>query len=509
MNYGPYRIDVLPIKKIILGQFIVAGRSSIGGDVTAILGYNESRTVTFSRKQSKPLAVRPVLHRNGIRLPAKAQAMVTIEPSSSNATPTINGLYDLSWDVHIDWTKLSKITPFAIGDILNVHMHFPKSSVSHLIADLEILERGINATVFETPESLLEKDYDETREFEETYIDEDGNEQTRTVDRKLTEKDYLDDLIKALQAAGLVVDANGNIDFPKAFMDPTKKRINWERAGEALEALRAAIEAYKMAKREITKNGKITDCLEKAKEWRIVVKVKMKNKNGDLVNVEIVIVIGAKGKKASATDGKAKKDDKASKLIIAIGRCGEDATKDAKNKITDATDGGSAGVEIKRPGSIGIAMGGDGGGESEVGVVRDGADGGDSEAKVKETATGAVGIAVGGVGGGVKTLGGKVTQGNGGDANTDAEKGADAKVVGMGGDSGYGEEPKKKPYKSGKTATKNGDSVKGHTKEKRGEYIENDGRAGTAIGPITRAEPKQGAEGAKARHRETAPTTGS
>ncbi|MEE9312619.1 MAG: hypothetical protein V3V10_09435, partial [Planctomycetota bacterium] len=483
-----YRTDVLPKAAIILGEFEVVRRAYTDGDNFATIGGRDYVWAEFGREQSKPLTAEPILLRNGQRLPAPAQAFATVVPAGENASPTSSGLFDLEWVVDIDWGKLSKFVAFEVGDTLSVRMRFPKSRVAPLTVDMEVTKVGVNAVYLTTVEELEAKEYDNDK----------------------TEQDYVDELMEALCKAGLVVDSDGNLSLPGLF-----GHGNYDNAGDIQDALRAAILAYKNALRKV--DGK--DCLKGKKPWEIEVKFKKrmpstKDDDGNVVlgkevEITVVIVIGPKGKKAKATDGK--KDGP--KLVIAVGRCGEDDNKDP-NK----SEGQDAGVTINQPGSVGIAVGGNGGdepdrtlGESITAEGKKKGRGGKATAEVKKTAgegrssKGATAVALGGHGGDADADG--RLSGNGGDAKATAEKGAKGKVAAGGGNSGYvsspppvpptrkGAAPSKKGIYGGNTEVENGDSVGGKGRSHEGIGVHNPGLEGEVIGGVATAEPRRTAGG--------------
>lgn len=513
-----HRTDILPVDYTYLGKFEVVPRESTDSSQVASIGGSGYEWAKFRREQSKPLSAKVVLLRNGVKLPAAAQATFSIEAYESNAEPTVSGLYDMTWVVHIDWALLSKIGKFEMDDTLSVKMRFPESGVAPLLTSLKICEVGKNAVYINNTEEILAKEYDN------------GD----------TEQTHLDALMEALCEAGLEVDEDGNISFPGLFEDPNSDEIdpNWPAVRRVQDAIRAAIQAYKNANRDITAEGETDakDCLEESDDWEIEITLRKTNTEGEEVDVEVVIVIGSKGEeKASATDGKGSNGTvKPKKLVIAIGRCGKD-NKDSSLE----SKGQDAGANVNNPGSLGIALGGNGGNEPDRKLSSSASEesrkgrGGHAGVAIGPTAEqdpdedgtgGATGIALGGHGGDSEAQdrisgngGTAIAEVSGSDRAKKAKIRSKSKVFAGGGNSGETSNPplptekdkdKSKGYSSGGTVASNPNGVKGAKKVKKKGIVHIGGQAGKQHGGMARAETGKSASSTPGVPKRSGPITG-
>lgn len=461
------RTDVLPNPVASIYQFDVSRREWVEHDVHAVLGDDAPVLVGFKREQSHALKARPVLYHNGVQLPAAAQATAKLEPGGLNGDVTWTGLFDLAWDVEVDFARLAMIGGFALGDTLTVELRFPGSGVAALNRDLEVLQDGINASVFKSLEDLAEKTYDD-----------DTNEQ-----------EHVEALVQALCDAGLMVDDDGKLTFPSLIEDEGDDP-QWGDIRGVANAIRAAILAYKNAPRN--KDG--VSCLVGEKEWEVRVTIEKDGKQ-----VPVVIVLDTTGDGASADD---KKSGDGS-LVIAIGKCGKDGTGN-----TDGTDGSKATAKLSKDGSLGIAAGGNGGQGGDQPDSPSGGNGGKSSVDAK--GRGSTGISLGGHGGSTEGNGSK--GGNGGDSETDAEKRSNG--LSEAGSSGSQKLPPPDSHTStGKASVKNDSAVpdkKGGVETKRREVGEGklEGTSGSTKGGIVRAKPDKTMDDNTAKVVRNDPTTG-
>lgn len=471
------RTDTNPESKIRLAWFEVRARET--GDGGNFWLAAESQYADFGREQTPALKAKPVLYKNGTVLSDTAQATAFLEPSLANgyADPR-SGLYDLNWVVRIDWTALKKRAVIAAGDTIRVDLTFPGTAVQTISASFKVIEPGVQATTFKTPDELRAKVYDNGK----------------------SEWDYLQELLEALRAAGLRVDGTG-IHIPSLWPNPSDYP-NWKDIKDKIDSIRAALKAYLRAARLV--NG--TDALDGKDEWAIDVLVEI-----DGVMVRVRIVIGKDGAPAKADD---KNSDRPT-LVIPLGRDGKPATSTA-----DGTDGQGAEAKIEKKGSVGIAVGGDGGKGEEGTANADGKKGGsgggakvdvDNKKDPSTTGLGNEGVAIGGNGGDGRGKGG-----NGGDVKATAEKGSNAKVGGFGGDGGDSKWPPKGTTKddqppveprAGKVEVKNEDGVKNKTDKKLGA-VHNNGVPGKPKGGAAVGTPGQPADGAEGKFVPGTPITG-
>jgi hypothetical protein len=438
-----------------------------------VLGFEEPVTFEFRLQQSHPLTATPKLFRNDVELPEAAQALAALEPHSSNSTPTASGLYDLSWKVVVNFALLAPLAGFVVDDELRVDLHFDDTSVEPLSAPTDVLQAGVNATVFSDMEELEGKEFDNDK----------------------TELDYVRDLIEALCEAGLEVDDEGGLSFPGSPFDDGEDEDlgpNWQEVCKTLIAIREALMAYKNAER---KSGG-QDCMRR--RWRVRATVQVGDKE-----IPVVILIRTDGRTAVASDGG---DD--GTLVIVFGTCGEDA-----QGSQDGQRGGKAKAELEGKGSLGIALGGNGGEGGEGSDARNGGNGGDAEVDV--SGIGSTGIALGGKGG--STEGAGRSAGNGGNGTATSERGRRADLIAEGGASGSQRFPPSNARTStGEARVTNPDSTPDHrgdggrrTSERRSGTARLNNGSGRTTGPVARGTPDRDMDSDEGRTiRDGPPVTG-
>lgn len=456
------RTDVLPTPVASLAQFELEVRARVSFAEEPVLGFDDEISVGFERDQSRALNVRPVLYRNGNQLPPAAQATAAVLGNPLNGELTETGLYDLGWFVDVDFTRLTAISGFVVGDTLGVELRFPGISVQPLLADLEVFEDGINATTFKDIEDLEEKIYD----------------------NGTTEKDLVETLVEALCDAGLEVDDDGGLALPDPFEDEGLDP-QWGDVQETLDEIRNAALAYKNAPRLV--DGE--DCLERARKWKVSVTIKKDGKD-----IPVVIARDTSGK---GTNAKSKRNMDCA-LVIAIGMCGEDPGDDG-----EATNGSGAAVELKGRNSVGIAVGGNGG---EGGAENDGGDGGSANANTKGGSSNTA-IALGGHGGSTTGTGSK--GGSGGDAGSEVT-GRSSNIVEAGASGSQEVPPPKADTATGSASLTNPDATERNGKDSFhwGPGIL-DGKKGITKGGIVRAKPDSQIEDDNPKVRiESDPTSG-
>jgi hypothetical protein len=375
---------------------------------------------------------------------AAARATVTIQPQAGNALPDAeSGLYNLAWRTEVDWSRLQKLAAWVSGDTLTVRFQF-SAALGAVEVPSEVVTAGIEATVFTNPQQLLDKVYD-------------GG---------VTEKAHVDALVAALRAAGIRKRQNPNrLEWPGVLTNPNDIKPNWDRVDRAVLAAKAAIKAYKDAAR--VRNG--VNALTGQKEWNVEIDIEMdvvddngnpvRDANGNPVRatVRLKIVFNPQHD-ANGNGGNAVGDDKKQgcSLLIVIGQCGRTVGGKPGN-------GGKATAEVKGPGSIGIAAGGDGMGNDDVDRNDDAGHGGGADVKAGDAGRQAgqpspTGVAIGGNGG--DNVGTNAMPGNGGDAESTGIKEGRARVVARGGDSGTGRFPRVGgEYKGGRATAENPDAV--------------------------------------------------
>ncbi|MCZ7607399.1 MAG: hypothetical protein M5U25_15280 [Planctomycetota bacterium] len=212
----------------LLGQqdFDVARRERTSVPDVAIVGDDGSFAARFMRRQSRAFAPALQVLRNGVALNAAARATLTLQPEGGNAVPDEEtGLFDLEWRVEVNWQRLQRLVPWQPEDTFTIRASMPGAGnyaeVTHLVAF-----DGVDATVFRTPQSLIDKEYD-------------GD---------VTEKDHVDALVEALKAAGVRARENPDrLEVPTVASDPDELGPNWDRVRRALKAIKDAVKAYKTA----------------------------------------------------------------------------------------------------------------------------------------------------------------------------------------------------------------------------------------------------------------------
>lgn len=463
----------------VLGEadFTVRRREETSGPGgVAIVGYDHGVYATFTRRQSRILNPKLTLLRNGVAMDAVARATATITPSLSNATPTAeSGLYNLHWTVDLDWNRLQKLVPWGPDDTLTFRWEY-SAAIGSAEVNWETAIPGVNATIFDTPQKLTDKRYDNGR----------------------TEKDYFDDLVDALKGAGLRLrEQPDRLEFPTLLDNPNEKRPNWDRVETAIAAVKAAVKAYKDAVRRV--NG--ADALAGQKEWETEVEVEfdvvdangnpVRNSDGTVKKKLIKVRIVFKpGRDVNGNGSGAEGDDKGQgpKVVIVIGQCGNTAANGNNGK------GGEARVKVTGPGSVGIAVAGDGASNTDPEVNKHGghggaakADAGDSKRPVGQP--GATGVAIGGNGG--DAVAPNTNPGNGGDANAKGAKGGASGVVIRPGDSGNGKLPHKDNETTSGTGTaENEDALETNGKKSVSAGVAKGakGQGGKAKAGVARAE---------------------
>jgi len=481
----------------LLGQqdFDVARRERTSVPDVAIVGDDGSFAARFMRRQSRAFAPALQVLRNGVALNAAARATLTLQPEGGNAVPDEEtGLFDLEWRVEVNWQRLQRLVPWQPEDTFTIRASMPGAGnyaeVTHLVAF-----DGVDATVFRTPQSLIDKEYD-------------GD---------VTEKDHVDALVEALKAAGVRARENPDrLEVPTVASDPDELGPNWDRVRRALKAIKDAVKAYKTAPR--IKDG--MDCLAGQKEWNIDITIQCpvvdangnpvtdENGNPKMKDVKLKIVFNP-NHTATGDGESAKGSDKgeACTLLIVIGQCG----KYVGNK---PGNGGKAEAEVKGKGSIGIAVGGDGPGKNDPNVGDDGGNGGDAKVTAGKTkgvpGPGPTGIAIGGNGG--DTAGQNAKPGDGGNAEGKGAGGGDGDVVAQGGDSGNGKiPPSGAEFKGGKAKVENEDSIApdgAKAGKKETGTVKTKGRAGKCTGGTARAEDGDTPDSADGTFKPDNPVTG-
>jgi hypothetical protein len=459
------RTDLDPVLDILLAEIRVEARG--GWSHSGFALDDPDQRVYFERRQSNPLAnPRPFLYVNDVLLGDAAQATAVVEPGSGNSTPdSSSGLYDLAWTVVIDWPALKDRAVVVAGDTFRVDLTFPGTSMAAISAAVEVLEPGVEITTFRKLSDLEDEEYDNGK----------------------TEKDYLDELLDDLKAAGVKIE-NGGVSFPDGFPE-VPAHPQWKDIDDALEKLRQAINDWKNKPRK--KNGQ--DQLEGKREFRIDVFIEV-----DGILIRVILVIGDGTSRTTVDDTARHPDedgDNKDVPRIAIG-----AGKDGKNHGPgqEARKGANAPVvEVKKRGSLGVAIGGDGGnggtGEPDPDGVP-GADGGNSEVMVDtkrdagNSKNPSTGISIGGRGGNSNG-----TAGSGGDSKSEAKQGSKADIISKAGDTGESKLPKPglRP-RSGTSQVRNEDSDHGQAAA-RTKHAANDVLSGTGKGGISVAQSDQGA----------------
>lgn len=463
----------------VLGEadFTVRRREETSGPGgVAIVGHDHGVYATFARRQSRALNPKLTLLRNGIEMDAAARATATITPSLSNATPTTeSGLYNLYWSVDLDWNRLQKLVPWGADDTLTFRWEF-SAAIGSAEVNWESAISGINATVFDTPQKLTDKRYDNGR----------------------TEKDYFDDLVRALKGAGIRLrEQPDRLEWPRLLDDRQEDAPNWDRVVKAIKSVKAAVKAYKDAARQV--NG--ADALAGQKEWETEVDVEfdvvdangnpVRNPDGTVKKKLIKVRIVFKpGRDANGSGAAADGDDKGQgpKVVVVIGQCGQTAANGNNG------NGGEAKVKVTGPGSVGVAVAGDGASNTNPEVNKNGGSGGAAKAdagsgKRPAGQPGATGVAIGGNGG--DAVAPNTNPGNGGDANGKAEKGGASGVVIRPGDSGNGKLPgRDNETKSGTGTAENEDALEtgGKKSVTAGVARGGKGQGGKAKAGVARAE---------------------
>lgn len=463
----------------VLGEagFVVRRREETSGPGgVAIVGHDHGVYAVFKRDQSRALNPKLTLLRNGVPMDAAARATATITPSLTNATPAgDSGLYNLYWSVDLDWNRLQKLVPWGAEDVLTFRWEF-SASIGSADVNWDLAIPGVNATTFDTPQKLTDKRYDNGR----------------------TEKDYFDDLVRELKGAGLRLrEQPDRLEFPTLLDNPNEKRPNWDRVETAIAAVKAAVKAYKDAARRV--NG--ADALGGQKEWDTEVEVEfdvvdaggnpLRNPDGTVKKKLIKVRIVFKpGHDVNGNGSDADGDDKGQgpKVVIVIGQCGKTAANGNNGK------GGAAKVKVTGPGSVGVAVAGDGASNTDPSVNKHGGHGGAAKAdagSAKRPAgqPGATGVAIGGQGG--DAVAPNTNPGNGGDANAEAAKGGASGVVVRPGDSGNGKLPGvDNEIKSGTGTAENEDALETNGKKSISTTVAKSakGQGGKAKAGVARAE---------------------
>lgn len=454
-------------------------RTGVGG--VAVVGAGTGVATRFERRQSRAFGITPSILRNGAPLNAAAHATMTVVPDQLNASPVAeSGLYDLGWSVRVDWARLQGLVNWQPDDTLTVTAELGGAD-NRASVTWEVAFDGINATVFDTPESLIEKEYD----------------------NGVTERDHVDALVEALKEAGLIArrtSKGDEVEIPDVLADPNDDGFpDWGRVRRALRAIKNAVKAYKTAPRVL--DG--VDCLEGRREWDVCVTIQcplvdedgepVTDDDGNQVIKDVNLKIffnpqrnGRDGRNASGSD-----DGAPCTLLIVIAQCGVSESGNAGN-------GGEAEADISGRGSVGIAVGGDGsgnrddpdsneaGGNGGKGIVKIGRKPGNAD-----DGPGPTGVSIGGDGG--DTVGTNARPGDGADAEADADQAACGSIVAGGGDSGHAEfPPSRGGHTSGTARVKNGDSVTSDGKRKavnrKSRRVKGGGQRGRVTGGIARAE---------------------
>lgn len=471
------------VNSITLAQQSFSARRRERGDFggTAVVGVNERIYVNFGRLQSRALVPTFKLARNGALLGAAADATVVVEASVENARPdSESGLYDLSWSVVVDWTRLQKLAPWQSGDTLTVRASMG-AGIGTLTVDREVALAGVDATVFTSPESLREARYDNGR----------------------TEEDYFNELINALKAAGLRARENPDrVELPGPFARPGEDRPDWVDTVRVLQQIKTAVDTYKRAAR--VKDRK--DAIGTQKEWRVEIEVELdvvdangnpvRNPDGSVrkkrVKFKIIYKPNRDNANGNGEDVSGSDDDQGCTVVIVIGADGKYGSDNKPGK------GGDAKVEAKGAGSVGIAIGGDGPGNDNRDVNKEGGDGGKATAEAGDerrqpAEAGSTGIAIGGNGG--DAVAPNTQPGSGGDASAEGKKGGRAQAVALGGDSGTGQAPRGSvKYAGGAAEAKNPDSIPKAAGTEKVVHTAQSGKvrsdsAGKCTGGAARAEP--------------------
>jgi hypothetical protein len=411
------RTDLGDAPATLLAEVSIKAREEWGNSVFWLDNLDQS--IVFERRQSVALGnPRVRLFLNGEALPPDAQATAVIETLHDGNPDVETGLHDLTWDVRVDWEKLQQRVEVTAGDMFRVDMWFPQSAAVAGITRISAVDE-----VF-APDGLQASTHRDIGELEELEYD-----------NGKTEKDYLDELIEDLKDAGVEIDEDG-VSFPPGFPEGEGKDPNWADIREALEKLQEAILDWKNKARE--QNGE--DILDGKDTFEIDVFIKI---DGVLVRFRIVIRNGGRVNDDDKHVDEGSDNEDAPRIVIGVGKCGRD------HNGGPAQNGGNAPkVRVRKRGSLGVSVGGNGGnGEADPDGSPDpdaarGANGGNAEVDVDTerdpTTPPPTGIAIGGNGGDSNGEGG-----SGGDANAEARGGQsrsrdenDGSVAAKGGSTG-------------------------------------------------------------------------